>query len=454
MRQSGHSAGGSGPDRGAMSEPRTAPAAGDFSGLRILGHVDELMFNEGELRLALEAQTKKMAAAVDAESEESLRQADTDEWAAALAHHFAVACPELKTDDVWMEPPKEIGVDVSHDPMRAIIDPYSEAVRNYPGYRVVVHVPFEGEADVFKLSPSSFNFNPPRGRIKADELVLTIEYPHDHAPDIDSTVNGFTGSVSQWLTYARADIDSFNSNLGQQARQAIERRRQRLEQRDAHLAHSKIPIRRRGEAGKKTYIPDVLVRRPAPSLPETRADDKPPQLEPVLDEGVFEHILGVIRMQSLQMEQSPGTYAGMGEEDRRQTLVGTLNTHYAGRAHAEAFNNDGKTDILVRHEGRNLFICECKFWSGVEGFRDTIDQLFRYTGWRDTKLAIVMFVREKGLTSILTKAKTALAEHPTFVAWKNAATETELRATVHWPGDEERLADLNAFFVHTPQSRS
>jgi hypothetical protein len=33
-----------------------------------------------------------------------------------------------------------------------------------------------------------------------------------------------------------------------------------------------------------------------------------------------------------------------------------LNTHYAGRAHAEAFNHGGKTDILIRHEGRNLFI--------------------------------------------------------------------------------------------------
>jgi hypothetical protein len=136
----------------------------------------------------------------------------------------------------------------------------------------------------------------------------------------------------------------------------------------------------------------------------------------------------------------------MGEEYRRQTLV-ALNTHYAGRAHAEAFNDEGKTDILIRHEGRNLFICECKFWSGVEGFSDTIDQLFRYTGWRDTKLAIVMFVREKGLTSILKKAKTALAEHESFVAWKDAANETELRAKVHWPGDEERLAELNAFFV-------
>jgi hypothetical protein len=84
----------------------------------------------------------------------------------------------------------------------------------------------------------------------------------------------------------------------------------------------------------------VLVRRPTPSLPEPRADDKPPQLEPVLDERVFEHILSVIRMQGQQMEQSPAL---------RRT------------AHAEGFNNQGKTDILIRHEGRNLFICECKF---------------------------------------------------------------------------------------------
>jgi hypothetical protein len=159
-------------------------------------------------------------------------------------------------------------------------------------------------------------------------------------------------------------------------------------------------------------------------------------------------------MQGQQMEQSPSTYVGMGEEARRQTLVATLNTHYTGRAHAEAFNNEWMTDIPIRHEGRNLFICECKFWSGVEGFRDTIDQLFRYTGWPDTKLAIVMFVREKGLMSILKKGKMALGEHSTFVAWKDAASETELRATIHWPGDEERLGDPHLFFVHTPQSRS
>jgi hypothetical protein len=330
--------------------------------------VDKLMFNDGDLRLALEAQTRKMVVAVDGEPEEILEQADIDEWAVALAHHFAVACPELTTDAVWMEPPSEVGLDVSRDPTRAIIDPYSDAVRNYPGYRIIVHLPFEGDCDVFKLRPSSFTLNPPRSRIARHELLLTIEYPRDTSPDIDATVSRVIGSVNQWLTFARADVDAFNRTLQQQARQAIDGRRQRIVQRDAHLARSAIPVRRPGASRTKTYIADVLIRRPAPSLPETRADNQPPRLEPVLEGRIFEHILDVIRMQGRQMEQSPGTYAGMGEEARRQTLVATLNTHYAGRAHAEAFNNEGKTDILIRYEGRNLFICECKFWSGAEGF--------------------------------------------------------------------------------------
>ncbi len=63
-----------------------------------------------------------------------------------------------------------------------------------------------------------------------------------------------------------------------------------------------------------------------------------------------------------------------------------------------------------------------------------------------------MFVRAKGLTALLKKGRAALGVHPQFVGWKQATSETELRATMHWPGDQERLADLNAFFVHTPEA--
>lgn len=282
---------------------------------RILGSVDDQFFDGGELRLALQAQVEKMRAAVEAEPEESLKQTDADEWAAALAHHFAVACPELQAEDVSMEPVKDVKVDVSWDQSRDFSDPYSDLARNFPGYRVVVHIPFEGEADVFKLRPTSYNWNPPRGRVQGGDLVLTIDYPRDQQPDIDGRVQEFIGAVSQWLGLARADIDSFNASLEQQARQAITARSQRIEQRDANVARSKIPVRRPGDTQNKRYIPDVLVRRPPPSLPRTRADDTAPKLEPVLEDRVFEHILSIIRMQAHQMEQSPATYAGMGEED-------------------------------------------------------------------------------------------------------------------------------------------
>lgn len=215
-----------------------------------------------------------------------------------------------------------------------------------------------------------------------------------------------------------------------------------------HLRDTGLPMGPPGEDAK-TYIADVLVRRPAPLLPST-PESTPMPLEPVLAGEVFEHILSVIRSVGQDMERSPGTYGDQGEEDRRQFIVAALNTHYRGHTTAEAFNVTGKTDILIRHEGSNLFIAECKFWSGPKGFGETIDQLFGYRAWRDTKLAIVMFVREKNLTSVIEKAREVLEAHTQFVEWGQAATEIELRATVSWPGDDRRHADLNVFFVHTP----
>jgi hypothetical protein len=407
--------------------------------------VDELLFTNGELRGALEHQEKRLRDAVEAVPEEHLLQVDVDEWAAALAEDFHVDAPELQVDQMYREPAKEVKVDVSHDPGR-YFSPYTTD-RRITGYRVVVRVPFTGDKGVFELRPNQFTFNPPRARIDGDELALTLEYPHDKQPEIDAEVNGTIGIVQQWLGWAHGEIDSFNRTLEQEALNAIAGRRTRIEQREHHLATSRIPERRPG-AGK-TYIPEVIVRRPAPRVPAARADGAGVELEPVLEERIFEHILSVVRMQAREMERSPKTYAQMDEESRRDLFLATLNTHYEGRGSAEAFNVSGKTDILIRYEGKSLFIGECKFWQGAKSFIHAIDQLFGYASWRDTKLALIVFVREKGLTEIIEKGREALAAHPQFVSWQDAADATELRATVSWPGDDRRRADLNVFFVHT-----
>jgi hypothetical protein len=56
----------------------------------------------------------------------------------------------------------------------------------------------------------------------------------------------------------------------------------------------------------------------------------------------------------------------MKEEDLRQHFLVQLNGQYEGRATGETFNFEGKTDILIRAERKNIFIAECKFWDGPD----------------------------------------------------------------------------------------
>jgi hypothetical protein len=405
------------------------------------------LFHEGDLRDALENHARDMEKEVAAAPEDHLMHVDEDEWVQALVDRYTLEAPRLHRDRWWMDKPEEIRVDVRYDgAMRAIFDYSQPALVN--GFRTVVHVPFSGDRDLFKFRPSTFTFDPPVAYVGKDEVKITVEFPADAPRDVKAEAERTLGRVERYLGFAKSDADAFNASLPQRARSSIQSRRQRVLQNYARLQDTGIPMRRPDDT-PKTYIADVLVRRPSPTIPTSASTSI--ALEPVLSDAVFEHILDVIRGAAEGMERSPKTYVGMGEEDRRHVLLTALNTHYRGQTTAEAFNVNGKTDILIRHpEGRNLFIGECKFWEGVKGFTATIDQLFGYAGWRDTKLAIVMFVREKHLTAVVEKAREAFAAHAQFVSWSEASDESELRATMRWPGDERRHADLNVFFVHTP----
>jgi len=116
-----------------------------------------------------------------------------------------------------------------------------------------------------------------------------------------------------------------------------------------------------------------------------------------LDE--YERILEITSNMATVMERSPETFAQLGEEHIRQHFLVQLNGTYAGNATGETFNYNGKTDILVRRNNLNLFIAECKFWRGEKALSDTIDQLLNYATWRDTRLAIFLFNRNRDLSN-------------------------------------------------------
>ena len=74
---------------------------------------------------------------------------------------------------------------------------------------------------------------------------------------------------------------------------------------------------------------------------------------------------------------------------------------------------------------------------------------FGYAAWRDTKLALVVFVGQKGLTEVVARGRVALTAHPRFRRAAETGEETELRASMAWPGDDDRVVDLHVLFMHT-----
>ena len=154
------------------------------------------------------------------------------------------------------------------------------------------------------------------------------------------------------------------------------------------------------------------------------------------------------------MERAPETYYGWGEEDRRQVLILMLNTQYTGKAMAEAFNGDGKTDILIRDEDKNVFIGECKFYEGPETVNETLDQIFGYATWRDVKLAMIFFIDRVSFTQAIGRIRETVGASAQFRAWiaVRGEPESEFRAQMAWPGDEQRLVTMHVSAFHTPRS--
>jgi hypothetical protein len=150
-----------------------------------------------------------------------------------------------------------------------------------------------------------------------------------------------------------------------------------------------FPITKRHGA-PTTYAVPVQKRKPKIERPPSPSGKFLP--EPALPMEEYENILSIMRNMVRVMEQSPKAFENMGEEDLRTQFLVQLNAQYEGRATGETFNFQGKTDILIRaDEGGNVFIAECKFWSGEKQFLETIDQLLSYLTWRDTKTAILIF---------------------------------------------------------------
>jgi hypothetical protein len=317
------------------------------------------------------------------------------------------------------------------------------------GSSIELHVPFTGTHGLFENQPNFYTSRWPDGSVSGQEIVTPLGAADAGA---NARAEELRRLTDQYLTAVRHDLEIWRNQLRDQLRSWITRRRQDAESHQAGLAQLGIPIRRRVDA-PRTFTAPAIIRRetPARAAAQTTAVA---DTEPALSDAYYDHILYVIQAAGNAMERAPGTYDGWGEEDRRQVLILMLNTHYAGKVMAEAFNGDGKTDILIREGDKNVFIGECKFYEGPETVNETLKQVFGYVTWRDVKLAMIFFVDRVSFTQAIARIHETVAASPQFRAWTPmpGEQESEFRARMAWPGDKQRLVTMHVSAFHTPRS--
>lgn len=209
-----------------------------------------------------------------------------------------------------------------------------------------------------------------------------------------------------------------------------------------------IPLRRRDDAPNTYVVPATRKTSPLSPEPRTTTAQRP---EPVMGMDHYEHILSVISHMAEVIERSPRAFREMGEEDLRWQFLVQLNAQYEGQATGETFNHRGKTDILVRWEGQNVFIAECKFWKGPKSLRQALDQLLGYASWRDTKTALVLFNKQKDFSSVVQKVSQVVRDHPAFKRELSyEESETGFRFVLGRPDDPSREIVLTVLAFNVP----
>lgn len=395
------------------------------------------LFVKYDLVATLDAERRLLEARIAEYGAETFQGFDPDELAHYLEQEFTVDSPQLLRDEFSFDE-KPVRVDVRND------DRYDAWGRSEPvrveGVEVTYHLPFDGQPELFECHSGTIFLggHPSEGVVDGSAILVSFRVPERDIGRIKQRFRENMGSIERDLGAVSNKVLTWNQQLPELVRDAIEKRRTRISRLASSLT---IPLRKRPEAERNSALRGTKERKVL--LP-------PSHTEPYLRFAHYEEILTTIQSVGNTLERAPSAFAHMGEEDLRYQFLVPLSADYEDGAGAEVFNYKGKTDILIRHKGHTVFIAECKIWKGKASLRNAIDQLLGYTTWRDTKVALLIFNKNRDFSSVLAQIPAVVKEHPAFVAEQDYALETGFRFVLSHPDDQQRQITITILAFEIP----
>ena len=139
-------------------------------------------------------------------SENFVLSASTEDLMDALVKKYSFDFPELQDGDVYVEP-LEVQRKQQSANYNVYFDDPAGTYRTVTQNIVIFHVPFTGDADMFKFGPSQRSIPGPAAEIFNSELLITVSTDNLTEEQIRLAFSGIVAEIKKnsWSNEARLD---------------------------------------------------------------------------------------------------------------------------------------------------------------------------------------------------------------------------------------------------------
>ncbi len=388
-----------------------------------------------------EEQIKKR---IESESKEYILGVDEDEYKNFLIEDFKVVPLVVYEESEQIEQPRVTKEKTTAYPRDYV---YEQDV-----YHFTIKYTFSGSTVLFKIRPSSWIMTSYEINVNEHNNTVSFSFKlYEQNPEkfkrqkSDAYRAAFTN-----LENVNKFADSWNVSVKGVVNREFKKVKDKFLKENDFFAAINISTNKNTES--IFSVPTIK----KVDIPQPKVDkNKEFASIPTMSKSMYSDILKVVYDAGKSMEKKPALYQNKDEEGLRDQFLFILETRYEGiTATGETFNKKGKTDIILKYaaDNTNLFVAECKFWKGQSEFHQAVNQLFdRYLTWRDSKVALIFFVKNNDFTRVLESVKEETKKHEYYKKTNGTNGESSFSYLFQLPKDENKDVYLEIILFHFDQ---
>lgn len=414
---------------------------------------NRIFAGKGTIGIYFTSKLKEIKSEINTTSESYILNVSEEQYSEYLVNKYKINPPLIHFDRVYAED-TEKNIRAEAFPITFHV----EKGKSYPRKVIYFLVPLSGDYELLKYMPRTTGVITIGGgssdfKVEIGELKLEVVDLYNDPKKIKAIYDNNVQFVEKEMCKLERNIQEFNNSLYDRVIKKVRKRKNKFLEKNEYMSALGVPFKKNTDVPTTFSIPKPNLRTKI-KVSKPTADNKIFKPEPTIDIEVYNQILKLINDVGKNFERLPSVYNGKGEEDLRDYILMTLDPNFEyGSVSGETFNKTGKTDIQIRYESSVVFIAECKFWNGEKGLLKAISQLLNYLTWRDTKTAVIIFVKQQNFTTILSKAKAITATHSNFLGFVSTSDENWFNYRFHLNEDKNREVKLALQLFHLPQTR-